>query len=140
VKYAEICFQNSPIRCRFDIETDLPPLPCDLGTRRNLFLAAKEALSNILRHSQATVAEVGIHRQRQDLIVTIRDDGQGFNPASMNDGNGLRNMEQRLLEVGGQFTAESRAGSGATIEFRVPLRAPTRLGIARLFPWSRRPA
>jgi len=139
VKYAEVCFQNSPIRCRFDIETDLPPLPCDLGTRRNLFLAAKEALSNILRHSMATVAEMGIHRQRQELVVTIRDDGQAFNPGTANVGNGLRNMEHRILETGGQFKVVSRAGSGTTIEFRVPLRAPTRFAFARILPWNRRP-
>ena len=94
-KYAETFFQNSPIRCRFDIENDLPPLPCDLGTRRNLFLAAKEALNNILRHSQAATAAVGIHRRRQHLIVVIRDDGCGFDAAMKNGGNGLRNMKQR---------------------------------------------
>jgi len=136
VKHAETFFQNSPIRCRFDIEEDLPPLPCDLGTRRNLFLAVKEALNNILKHSQATIAEVGIHRQRQELIVTIRDDGQGFNPATTSGGNGLRNMEQRALEAGGQFKAVSRTGNGSIIEFRVPLHAPAHLGLTRLFSWK----
>jgi signal transduction histidine kinase len=140
VKYAETFFQNSPVRCLFDIEDDLPPLPCDLGIRRNLFMAAKEAMNNILRHSQAAVAVIGIHRQRQDLIVMFCDDGCGFNPAATNGGNGLRNMKQRVSEAVGQFRIESRAGGGTVIEFRVPLYAQARLGIARLFSWNRKRA
>ena len=137
-KYAESFFQNSPVRCRFDLEDDLPPLPCDIGIRRNLFLAVKEALNNVLRHSQATAVELEIHRQRNELVVTIRDNGRGFDIARERDGNGLRNMTMRAREAGGRFKAVSRPGEGTAIEFRVPFEAPSRFGIARLFPWTRR--
>ena len=137
-KYAESFFQNSPVRCRFGIEDDLPPLPCDLGIRRNLFLAVKEALNNILRHSQAGSAELGIHRQRNELVVTIRDNGRGFDPGRESEGNGLRNMAMRATEAGGCFKVESRPGEGSTVEFRVPFQAPARFGLARLFPWNRK--
>lgn len=137
-KYAESFFQNSPVRCRFDIEDDLPPLPCDIGIRRNLFLAVKEALNNILRHSQATATELEIHRQRNELVVTIRDNGRGFDPSKEGEGNGLRNMAMRATEAGGRFKVESHPGQGSTVEFRVPLQTPARFGIARLFPWSRK--
>ena len=126
------------MRCRFDIEDDLPPLPCDLGIRRNLFLAGKEALNNILRHSQANAAELEIHRQRNELVVTIRDNGCGFDPAKEGEGNGLRNMAMRATEAGGRFKVESRPGQGSTVEFRVPFQAPARFGLARLFPWNRK--
>jgi signal transduction histidine kinase len=139
-KYAESFFQNSPVRCRFDIEDDLPPLPCDIGIRRNLFLAVKEALNNILRHSQATAAELEIRRQRNELVVTLRDHGRGFDPARKGEGNGLRNMAMRATEAGGRFKAESQPGQGSTIEFRVPLQTPHRFGLARLFPWKRKHA
>ena len=137
-KYAESFFQNSPVRCRFNIEDDLPPLPCDIGIRRNLFLAVKEALNNILRHSQATAAEMEIHRQRNELLVTIRDNGRGFDPSKGGEGNGLRNMAMRATEAGGRFRVESRPGEGSTVEFRVPLQAPARFSLARLFPWTRK--
>jgi signal transduction histidine kinase len=137
-KYAESFFQNSPMRCRFAIEDDLPPLPCDLGIRRNLFLAVKEALNNILRHSGGTAAEVEIHRVRNELVVTIRDDGRGFDPSKAGDGNGMRNMAKRAREAGGQFSVESRPGEGCTMEFRVPLLAPVRFGVTRFFPWNRK--
>jgi len=137
-KYAESFFHNSPVRCRFDIEDDLPPLPCDLGIRRNLFLAVKEALNNILRHSQATAAELEIHRQRNELVVTIRDNGCGFDPPKEGEGNGLRNMAMRATEAGGRFKVESHPRQGSMVEFRVPFQAPARFGIARLFPWNRK--
>lgn len=137
-KYAESFFQNSPVRCRFAIEDDLPPLPCDLGIRRNLFLAVKEALNNILRHSGATAAEVEIHRLKNELVVTIRDNGRGFDPSKERDGNGLRNMTKRAREAGGQFKVESRPGEGCAMEFRVPLQDPVRFGITRFFPWNRK--
>jgi signal transduction histidine kinase len=137
-KYAESFFQNSPVRCRFAIEDDLPPLPCDLGIRRNLFLAVKEALNNILRHSGATAAEVEIHRVRNELVVTIRDNGRGFDPSKTSDGNGLRNMAKRAREAGGQFNVESREGEGCAMEFRVPLLAPARFGVTRFFSWNRK--
>jgi signal transduction histidine kinase len=137
-KYAESFFLGSPVRCRFDIEGDLPPLPCDLGVRRNLFLAVKEALNNIQRHSGATAVEVGIRRQRNELVVAIRDNGRGFAPAAESGGNGLRNMRMRAAEAGGQFKAASEPGCGSTLEFRVPLQPPAHRGLARLFPWNRR--
>lgn len=137
-KYAESFFLGSPVRCRFSIEDDLPPLPCDLGIRRNLFLAVKEALNNILRHSQASAAEVGIRRQRHELVVVIRDNGNGFDAGAAGEGNGLCNMARRAREAGGSFKVESRAEDGTLIEFRVPLQAPAAFGVERLFPWNRR--
>ncbi|MEO8614963.1 MAG: ATP-binding protein [Luteolibacter sp.] len=133
VKHAELLFQNSPVRCRFDIEDDLPSLPCDIGTRRNLFMTAKEALNNILRHSQASLAEVGIHRCHQDLVVTIEDNGRGFDQTTTREGNGLRNMAGRIFEAGGQFKVMSCIGAGTKVEFRVPLHASVGFGIARFF-------
>ena len=138
-KYAESFFQNSGVRCRFDIESDLPRLPCDLGIRRNLFLAAKEALHNVLRHAEASAVELSIGRQRGELVMSIRDDGKGFDlSAPGGEGNGLRNMQLRATEAGGSCIVESRPGQGAKLEFRVPLQEPGRRRVARLFPWNRR--
>ena len=136
-KYAETFFRLSAIRCRLEVEDDIPPSPCDLGIRRNLFLAVKEALNNLLRHSQATVAEVAVHRHRQELVVTIRDDGCGFDPAAESQGNGLRNMQLRAKEAGGRLTVKSSPGQGCTFEFRVPL-APERIKFSWFLPWFQR--
>lgn len=119
--YAETFFRNSDIRCLFDIEPDLPALPCDIGTRRNLFLALKEALNNTLRHSGATTVKLSIHRRRNELTVTLNDDGRGLDPASNSGGNGLKNMSLRAAEAGGRFSISSHPGQGCTLSFHIPL-------------------
>ncbi len=121
-RHAEGFFQPTPIRCRFDVEENLPVLPCDMGVRRNLFLAVKEALNNVLRHSGATEAHVRIHRADDALVVSIEDDGRGFDPARADaQRNGLSNMRSRAEEAGGSFEMASSPGRGCRVTFRVPL-------------------
>ena len=94
-KYAETCLQSMPIRCRFDVESDLPPIPCDVGIRRNLFLAVKEALNNVVRHSGASEVFLRIHREGLRVMVCVEDDGRGFDLASADrERNGLQNTGQ----------------------------------------------
>lgn len=125
-KYAETFLRQTPVRCRFDIERELPEAPCDVGTRRNLFLAVKEALNNVLRHSGATEVFLRCQWRDEHLLVSVEDNGRGFDPARADPNrNGLSNMEQRALEVGGRFQVMSRPGKGCRVEFLLPLlRSP----------------
>jgi signal transduction histidine kinase len=105
----------------------LPDLP--FNTKRNLFLAFKEAINNIVKHSEATVVKVegGVQNidwgtENQLLNVqyqlSITDNGKGFNPQSIyNQGNGLRNFENRMTEIGGKFQVESSVGKGTRLIF-----------------------
>lgn len=137
-KHAEAFFIGSPVRCRFEIQSELPSLPCDLGVRRNLFLAVKEALHNVLRHSNATLVELKIRVERQDLVVTIRDNGRGFDSSVTDEGNGLRNMRARVAEAGGRFGLGSEVDHGCELEFRVPVQAMARLRSFPIYPWKRK--
>jgi signal transduction histidine kinase len=124
-KYAEAFFQPTPIRCRFDIEPEMPAIPCDVGVRRNLFLAVKEALNNVLRHSRATEVFLRIQRRGREVIVTVEDNGIGFDLASANaERNGLRNMTERAAEAGGECSIVTLPGAGCVIRFTAPLVSP----------------
>lgn len=125
-KSVERYFEAGPVRCRFEIQPELPEIPFDLGLRRNLLLAVKEAMHNILRHSGADEAVLEIGIQRQELVIVIRDNGKGFDVVDAGDGNGLSNMKNRVAESGGRFLIGSGPG-GTVLEFRVPVR-----GIARM--------
>jgi signal transduction histidine kinase len=121
-RHADGFFQQTPIRCRFDVEENLPSLPCDMGVRRNLFLAVKEALNNVLRHSGASEVHVRIHCANEALVVGIEDDGRGFDPARTDtQRNGLANMRSRAGEAGGSCETVSSPGGGCRVTFRVPL-------------------
>jgi signal transduction histidine kinase len=120
-KYAETFLQGTPIRCRFEVEEEMPDLPCDLGVRRNLFFGVKEALNNAARHSGASEVLLEIHWRDQQMVVAVEDNGGGFDPASANgQGNGLSNMSARAAEAGGVCRVRSRPGAGCRVEFAVP--------------------
>jgi signal transduction histidine kinase len=121
-KYAETFLQATPIRCRFEVEEDIPDLPCDLGVRRNLFLGVKEALNNVARHSGAGEVLLRVRQREQEMVVNIEDNGNGFDPTTASGrGNGLLNMAMRAVEAGGVCLIASRPGAGCQIEFVVPL-------------------
>jgi signal transduction histidine kinase len=121
-KYAETFLQPTPIRCRFSVEEEMPDLPCDLGVRRNVFLAVKEALNNAARHSGATELVLCIQRQGAGIVLALADNGRGFDPAQADrERNGLSNMIKRAADAGGSCTIVSRPGAGCRVEFVVPL-------------------
>jgi len=125
-RYAETFFRDTPVRCRFAIDENLPDIPCGLGVRRNLLLGVKEALNNALRHSGATEIELIIERRNRLLRIVVRDNGAGFDPKTIRPGEGLRNLELRAREAGGQLSLRSNPGGGTVVEFMIPLAKTAR--------------
>lgn len=100
-------------------ENTLPNL--SFNTKRNLFLAFKEAINNIVKHSEATNAKVDIliaPSGDSQLMIHITDNGKGFNiQDAYSQGNGLRNFENRMAAIGGQFQVESSVKKGTRLGF-----------------------
>lgn len=121
-KYAQEFLAKTPIRCRLDVEPEMPASGFDLVRRRGLFTAVKEALSNVAKHSRATEVFLRIRRQNHQVVVVVEDNGKGFDPAHAKlEGNGLVNMAQRLRELGGHCNIWSEPGKGCRVEFRMPI-------------------
>ncbi len=121
-KYAQSFLADTPIRCRLDVESDLPSAPFDLPVRRSLFLAVKEALNNAAKYSGAGELHLRIQRQASELVVEIEDHGKGFELENADrDRNGLANMAQRMAEIGGRCEVTSEPGKGCKVTLRVPL-------------------
>lgn len=103
-----------------NIPEELPSLFVTGEFRRNVFLTIKEALHNIIKHSQATRVDVIIQASPL-LSVSIRDNGTGFN---INDqrpfSNGLTNMQKRIFEIGGIIEIKTNS-LGTLVSFTVPL-------------------
>src|ERR1035437_6573669 len=133
-KYAQAFLSATPIRCRLNVEPDLPNVVFDLPLRRNLFLAVKEALNNAVKHSGATDSFLHIHRQGEGLSVVVEDNGRGFDLAHASpERNGLTNMTQRMNEVGGECRVSGEPGTGCRVDFTLPrLQAQQR---PRWFNW-----
>lgn len=104
------------IRTKVDVPDSVPPQNISPEVRHNLFLAVKEALNNIVRHSQASEVRFQIVADEHRVGINIHDNGKGFSCASDTPfANGLRNMRQRMEEIEGEFHIESAPGSGTRI-------------------------
>ncbi|HEV8113492.1 MAG TPA: two-component regulator propeller domain-containing protein [Planctomycetota bacterium] len=89
--------------------------------RRHLLLILKESLSNVARHARASHVVVDIRIDAGKLLLSIKDDGCGFDAASESRGHGLASLRQRTTRIDGTIRIDSSPGDGASIEVAVPL-------------------
>ena len=90
-----------------------------------LYRIAQESLRNVAKHAQAANVYVSVAGGDGSLLLSVRDDGAGFEVAQANRtrGMGLASMEERMQAIRGELSLESRPGKGTLIEARVPLPA-----------------
>ncbi|MBE7500380.1 MAG: sensor histidine kinase [Verrucomicrobiales bacterium] len=104
-----------------------PVASARLTPAQALQLAAfvREALSNSLRHAAAERIQVRLAAEGDVLLLEVRDDGGGFDPARRTGaGVGLVSLERRAFQLGGRFELETVAGLGTSVRVRLPLRPP----------------
>jgi len=85
-----------------------------------LYFCTLEALQNAAKYAEANEVAVRLAEDHGELVLSIRDDGRGFDRAETPLGSGLQNMADRLAALGGTLTVRSRPGAGTTIEGRAP--------------------
>jgi len=90
-----------------------------------LFRAIQELLGNVVRHSQASLVKIMLDLGEDRVRVSIDDNGKGFDPESIQQGNslGLKLIRERAEMLGGNFEIDSTLGTGARISFAVPARS-----------------
>jgi signal transduction histidine kinase len=120
--YLERWKEQSGISTELTIEGDVRVRP---NVELQLVRIVQEALTNIRKHARASRATVALRRSGRKLIVTIADDGVGFDPAAITRGEfprfGLPTMRERAASVGGTVTVESTRGAGTIVRFELPL-------------------
>lgn len=86
-----------------------------------LYRIVQEALHNTVKHARARNAEVRLEHDNGTLVLTIRDDGAGFDTSGDFPGHlGLRSMRERAACIGGTLQVQSTPGEGTSIRVRVP--------------------
>jgi len=94
----------------------------DSRHRHQLFLAFKEALTNIVRHSGATEVLLDIQVEQGRICLTIADNGRGWAEAGQTEEmDGIANMRARLEKLDGRFEVNSKTGEGTIVRFDLPL-------------------
>ncbi len=96
-----------------------------------MFRIFQETLTNVARHASATRAEVVLEKQRDRLVLLIRDNGRGFDQAvpSRSKSLGLLGMRERAAILGGRVSISSAPGKGTTVTAWIPLPSPDNPGL-----------
>ena len=120
--YVERFLAPTGIGWRLDLDAEFPNLSVSAQTRHNLLLAAKETLSNAVRHAAPTMIRLRIHHDGSRLEIVISDNGRGFDVSQARPGgNGLKNIGQRMELIRGNARIQSKPGQGTTITLSLPL-------------------
>lgn len=107
--------------------TDKKPKPLAEDVSVLLFKAIREALVNIIKYADASNVIVDIRRSDDNISISIKDDGIGFDADGVglvlgrSGGFGLFNIRERLDYVGGRFAVDSQVGLGTTVTLQAPL-------------------
>lgn len=116
------------ISFRFNYDKAILSTNLEMEKRKNFYLIFKEAVTNVIKYSGASLLEVDIQIRSQQLQLTVKDNGVGFNPQKEMSGqslslsgNGLRNMHSRAKELKGQLAIRSAPGQGTEVWLQVPL-------------------
>jgi signal transduction histidine kinase len=112
--------KRTGIQCRCECVVDSLNLNAELSTA--VFRIFQEALTNVLRHAQATRIDVTIEEEAGDLLLTIRDNGRGIQHSEKTSTSalGLLGMRERAHLIGGRIEIVGVDGKGTTVTLRVP--------------------
>jgi signal transduction histidine kinase len=89
-----------------------------------VFLAAKEAVNNVVKHARASTARMRLKLEPERFTLEIEDDGRGLDPAAASSGrNGLRNMRRRMADIGGEFSIVPAPERGTVVRLSAPMTA-----------------
>ena len=125
-KYASETFEESKIDYQFNIPVSIPRFTVLGKSRSNILFSYKEALNNIIRHSNASKISIEFTIKLKTFEITIYDNGKGIPQSFLanSPGNGLENMQRRLHEIGGVCKITSNS-NGTTILFSTKINNPS---------------
>jgi signal transduction histidine kinase len=105
------------VRTTFGLEPEIP-----VGAKETLYRVAQEALHNVIKHTDASQVGVSLLQHDGDVVLEIRDNGQGFDPQGHFPGHlGLQSMRERVDGSGGVLVVTSAPGEGTCVRAKVSI-------------------
>ncbi len=121
-RYVEQFTQSTSLKVEFNLEGKEKEI--DSEKARTLFRILQEAMTNVLKHAQASSIKVKLKFTPKNVYLEVLDDGKGFNVeevAGKNGSFGLINMKKRIKEVEGEIKIESEEGKGTLVHVKAPI-------------------
>lgn len=105
----------------FTTEPGIDKLSPDMKQRKNIYLVYKEAVNNSCKHGQPTAIMVTLRKKTGALVMTIADNGRGFDVNQQHSGYGTGSMKARTADLNGQLEIRSSAETGTSVTLTLPL-------------------
>jgi signal transduction histidine kinase len=122
-EYALKTLEPKDIDVFFEVGPEVEDRQISAENLKNLYLIFKESINNSAKYSHAKTVWIVLSQEGASLILTIKDNGKGFDLASCKNGNGLGNLKSRASEIGANLQIKSQLGKGASILLNLPLAA-----------------
>ena len=120
---AQQAADNAKLKLEVEIKGRVRPIP--EVAEDNLLRISQEAMTNVMKHAQATRVDVLLEFREHDILLRISDDGRGFDPKNCPGSDqghfGLPCMAERAKRLGGEWEITSSPGHGARVEARIPV-------------------
>jgi len=119
--------ERNAIECELDMASD--DLELQEPHASCVFRILQESLTNVARHSHASIVRIALRRSGGEIGLTVTDNGHGFSPVAPRKPNsyGLMGLRERAYLVGGKVRIDSAPGHGVRIDVRIPLELPAEL-------------
>lgn len=111
------------IALEWDVDPELPPMG-DRETGQHVRAMLSEAIANVVKHAGASRIRLRAWQEEGRVLIEVRDNGRGFEPAGVEAGRGLPGMHQRARALGGDLTIESTVGRGTVWRLALPKPPP----------------
>ncbi|MFD0766868.1 two-component regulator propeller domain-containing protein [Mucilaginibacter lutimaris] len=118
-EYAIPLLEARNIDFNIDMDSGVEDVPLLMAHRRNIYLIFKEAINNILKHANCSKLEATVKKEGKKIIMTIADNGRGFDSSVRNKRNGLKNLKKRAAEMNAQLDVISTKGEGTLIKLLI---------------------
>jgi signal transduction histidine kinase len=112
-RYMDFLTADGELEVELEIDADVQLAPDE---QIEVFRIVQEGLANARKHARATHADVRIGMRGDERVVTVADDGSGFDDEAASPGHGLRNMRTRSASIGGGFRLRTEQGRGTRLE------------------------
>lgn len=112
----------APLHIAFQLEADAEAerLSLDMRQRKNVYLVYKEAVNNACKHAQPTAITVTLRKKTNALVMTVSDNGRGFDVTQESTGYGTGSMKARAAELNGKLEITSSKETGTLLQLTVP--------------------
>ncbi len=121
-EYLAETLEPQGIRYDMQVDEDISHLKLGMELRKEFYLVFKEAICNASKYARCTLIEISLTKEKDVLLLCIRDNGKGFDINKITSGNGLQNMQHRAEKMKAKLAIISKInqGTSVTLRFHIP--------------------